>query len=77
MAEHRATLVGSQRQRLCGLLPQGTQATLPRTYILPGEALAVKVEGPLQGLTGIEIQPATIYGFSVENYRAPITADGG
>ncbi|MBY8931473.1 fimbria/pilus periplasmic chaperone [Pseudomonas sp. Wu6] len=59
------------------LLPQGTLATLPRTYILPGEALAVKVEGPLQGLTGIEIQPATIYGFSVENYRAPITADGG
>ena len=59
------------------LLPQGTLATLPRTYILPGEALAVKVEGPLQGLTGIEIQPATIYGFSVENYRAPITVDGG
>ncbi|WP_124434720.1 fimbria/pilus chaperone family protein [Pseudomonas orientalis] len=59
------------------LLPQGTPATLPRTYILPGEALAVKVEESLEGLTGIEIQPATIYGFSVENYRAPITADGG
>ncbi|MBD8271161.1 fimbria/pilus chaperone family protein [Pseudomonas fluorescens] len=59
------------------LLPQGTPATLPRTYILPGEALAVKVEGPSEGVTGIEIQPATIYGFSVENYRAPITAGGG
>ena len=59
------------------LLPQGTPATLPRTYILPGEALAVKVEGPSEGVTGIEIQPATIYGFSVENYRASITAGGG
>lgn len=59
------------------LLPQGTTATLPRSYILPGEALAVKVDGSLEGLTGIEIQPATIYGFSVENYRAPIHADGG
>ncbi|WP_413817652.1 fimbria/pilus chaperone family protein [Pseudomonas sp. MUP55] len=59
------------------LLPQGTTATLPRSYILPGEALAVKVDGSLEGLTGIEIQPATIYGFSVENYRAPINADGG
>jgi P pilus assembly chaperone PapD len=59
------------------LLPQGTTATLPRSYILPGEALAVKVDGSLEGLTGIEIQPATIYGFSVENYRAPINAGGG
>jgi P pilus assembly chaperone PapD len=59
------------------LLPQGTPATLPRTYILPGEVLEVKVQGPLEELTDIEIQPATIYGFSVENYRAPINTDGG
>ena len=58
------------------LLPQKTLATLPRTYILPGEALTAKVEGPLSGLAEVEIQPATVYGFSVESYRAPVNADG-
>lgn len=54
------------------LLPQGTQATLPRTYVLPGETLAVKVESPLGAVAEVEIQPATVYGFTVDNYRAPI-----
>ena len=58
------------------LLPQRGAATLPRTYILPGETLAVTVEGPLGALTEIEIQPATVYGFSADNYRAPIQMDG-
>lgn len=57
------------------LLPQRAAATLPRTYILPGEALAVTVEGALGALTEVEIQPATVYGFSADNYRAPIHAD--
>nr|WP_123716484.1 fimbria/pilus chaperone family protein [Pseudomonas poae] len=59
------------------LLPRGTPATLPRTYILPGETLAVKVEGVLEGLTGVEIQPATVYGFSADTYRASISTSGG
>lgn len=58
------------------LLPQKAMATLPRTYILPGEALVAKVEGPLGGLTEVEIQPATIYGFSVDSYRTSINTDG-
>lgn len=58
------------------LLPQGAMATLPRTYILPGEALTAKVEGALAGLAEVEIQPATVYGFSVDSYRTSIT-DGG
>ena len=59
------------------LLPQGTLATLPRTYILPGEALVAKGEGPLGNVAHVEIQPATVYGFSVDNYRAPVTTDEG
>ena len=59
------------------LLPQGIVATLPRTYILPGEALTAKVDSPLGGVATVEIQPATVYGFSVDSYRAPINTDEG
>ncbi|WP_439898756.1 fimbria/pilus chaperone family protein [Pseudomonas costantinii] len=59
------------------LLPQGVLATLPRTYILPGEALAAKVDGLLSDVAEAEIQPATVYGFSVDSYRAPINTDEG
>ncbi|MGB3124818.1 MAG: fimbria/pilus chaperone family protein [Pseudomonas sp.] len=54
------------------LLPQGVLATLPRSYILPGEVLTTKVDSPLGSVAEVEIQPATVYGFSVEHYRAPI-----
>ncbi|EZI28609.1 fimbrial chaperone protein [Pseudomonas extremaustralis 14-3 substr. 14-3b] len=58
------------------LLPQGVLATLPRTYVLPGEALTLKVEGSLEGVAGVEIHPATIYGFSADSHRASIDTDG-
>ena len=57
------------------LQPHKGVATLPRTYILPGEVLTAKVDGPLDGVASIEIQPATVYGFSVASYRAPVIAD--
>lgn len=57
------------------LLPQGVHATLPRTYVLPGEALALKVDGALSDVAQVEIQPATVYGFSVDSYRAPVNTD--
>ncbi|OZO06527.1 fimbrial chaperone protein [Pseudomonas sp. IB20] len=59
------------------LLPQGVNAVMPRTYILPGEALAVTVDSPLGSVAEVEIQPATVYGFAVDRYRAPINADEG
>ena len=59
------------------LLPQNALATLPRTYILPGETLAAKVDGRLEGVTGVEIQPATVYGFATDSYQAPINAREG
>ncbi len=59
------------------LLPQKALATLPRTYILPGETLTLSVEGALDGVAAVEIQPATVYGFSADNYRASINAGEG
>lgn len=57
------------------LLPQGIKAALPRAYILPGEALAVSAASPLGGVAEVEFQPATVYGFAVDKYRAAINAD--
>lgn len=57
------------------LLPHKRVATLPRTYILPGEVLVAKADGGLEGTASVEIQPATVYGFSVDHYQAPIIAD--
>lgn len=58
------------------LMPQKVVATLPRTYVLPGEVLALSVDGPLEGVTAINIQPATIYGFAAGSYSAQINTDG-
>lgn len=57
------------------LQPHKGAATLPRTYILPGEVLTAKVDGTLDGVASVEIQPATVYGFSVDRYQAPVIAD--
>ncbi|MBD9457652.1 fimbria/pilus periplasmic chaperone [Pseudomonas sp. PDM05] len=59
------------------LLPQGVPATLPRAYLLPGETLTAKADGPMAGSVTVEIQPATVYGFSVDSYQAPITQGEG
>jgi len=57
------------------LHPQASLATLPRTYILPGEVLTLASAGSLARVMAVEIHPATVYGFTVDNYRAPVTAD--
>lgn len=53
------------------LLPGDGQATLPRTYVLPGETLNVPATGG--PATQVRLQPATVYGFAVAAYNAPIT----
>ncbi|NWC90141.1 fimbria/pilus periplasmic chaperone [Pseudomonas reactans] len=57
------------------LHPQAGVATLPRTYILPGEVLTLASAGSVAGVMAVEIHPATVYGFTVDSYRAPVTAD--
>ncbi|WP_269137525.1 fimbria/pilus chaperone family protein [Pseudomonas sp. PGPR40] len=52
------------------LLPAKVNAMLPKTYVLPGEHISMKVaEG---AATQVRFQPATVYGFAVPHYEAPI-----
>ncbi|SDS39740.1 fimbria/pilus chaperone family protein [Pseudomonas trivialis] len=53
------------------LLPGNGSALLPRTYVLPGETLTVAAS-QAQAST-VQLQPATVYGFAVGPYEAPIT----
>ncbi|MFL1493858.1 fimbria/pilus chaperone family protein [Pseudomonas antarctica] len=53
------------------LLPGSGSALLPRTYVLPGETLSVTATGT--GANRVQLQPATVYGFAVAPYEAPIT----
>ncbi|MDY0830963.1 MULTISPECIES: fimbria/pilus chaperone family protein [unclassified Pseudomonas] len=52
------------------LLPGNDKAVLPRTYILPGETLSVPA--PDKVATSVRMQPATVYGFAVAAFEAPI-----
>ncbi|KAF1028743.1 MAG: putative fimbrial chaperone YraI [Pseudomonas sp.] len=52
------------------LLPGDGAALLPRTYVLPGERLTVSTNAATA--TGVQLQPATVYGFAVEPYVAPL-----
>ncbi len=53
------------------LLPGDGRAMLPRTYVLPGESLSVPATGG--SASKVRLQPATVYGFAVADYEAPIT----
>ncbi|OYU07847.1 MAG: fimbrial chaperone protein [Pseudomonas sp. PGPPP1] len=52
------------------LLPGDGSALLPRTYVLPGETLTVATN--TTAATQVQLQPATVYGFAVEPYVAPL-----
>lgn len=52
------------------LLPAAAGAMLPKTYVLPGESISVAV--PKGEVTQVRFQPATVYGFSVPHYEAPV-----
>lgn len=58
------------------LLPGKQLATLPRSYILPGETLAVATQGALSAVSSVVLQPATVYGFSVDSYQANVADHG-
>ncbi|QDG58831.1 fimbria/pilus chaperone family protein [Pseudomonas sp. NIBRBAC000502773] len=53
------------------LLPGDGKAMLPRTYVLPGETLSVPATGGTA--SKVRLQPATVYGFAVAAYEAPLT----
>ncbi|MGE8393462.1 MAG: fimbria/pilus chaperone family protein [Pseudomonas sp.] len=56
------------------VLPSNTIASLPKLYVLPNEKITVALPEEVKaGATAIKIQPATVYGFSVDSYEAPLT----
>ncbi|QCP52217.1 fimbrial chaperone protein [Trinickia violacea] len=56
------------------LKPANTEVELPRTYILPGESLSVPAAGANAGASTVTLYPATVYGYSVDSYDAPLAA---
>lgn len=54
------------------LLPAAGSAMLPKSYVLPGEHISISV--PAAAATHVRFQPATVYGFAVPLYDAPISS---
>lgn len=54
------------------LKPSGKMASLPRAYVLPGETLSVALDPQATHSSSVSISPATVYGYSVDIYEAPI-----
>lgn len=50
-------------------------ATLPKTYILPGETLRMEVAREAGRATRAQFTPVNDFGFSQESHEAPIAAD--
>lgn len=56
------------------LLPIETDVDLGKTYFLPGETITVPATGSgLEAVRSVRLAPATVYGFSVDSYDAPLT----
>lgn len=56
------------------LLPAGVTLDLQRTYVLPGEDLALTGDVVPASSTTVQLAPATTYGFAVGRYDAPLVA---
>lgn len=55
------------------LQPQGKGLSLPKSYILPGEKIMVRAEGAdLIAAQNVRTFPATVYGYQVEHFDAPL-----
>lgn len=56
------------------LQPQAKDLTLPKSYILPGEKITVPADVPDLGTAqSVRTYPATVYGYQVEHFDAPLT----
>ncbi|WP_346343476.1 fimbria/pilus chaperone family protein [Pseudomonas sp. SWRI179] len=56
------------------LNPPNASVALPRTYILPGETLTAPFKEAGATVTSVTIQPATVYGFAIGNFDAPVVS---
>ncbi len=55
------------------LLPAMTSLKLPATYMLPGSHHTVAIPGRADAVASVRLYPATVYGFAVDAYDAPLT----
>jgi P pilus assembly chaperone PapD len=56
------------------LMPGNLDAQLPRSYLLPGDRITMTVPDTA-GVTHVRLQPATVYGFAVDAYQAPLQGE--
>ncbi len=55
------------------LLPEKTAVDLGKTYVLPESTVEVSLpKGDGARATGVKLSPATIYGYEVDTYEAPL-----
>lgn len=56
------------------LMPSNSIVQLPRSYLLPGEVITLDVPSDtLNTLKNIILSPATVYGYTVDKYTAPVS----
>ncbi|WP_321837791.1 fimbria/pilus chaperone family protein [Pseudomonas kulmbachensis] len=56
------------------LIPSNSIVQLPRSYLLPGEVITLDVPSDtLNTLKNIILSPATVYGYTVDKYTAPVS----
>lgn len=56
------------------LIPSNSIVQLPRSYLLPGEVTTLDVPSDtLNTLKNIILSPATVYGYTVDKYTAPVS----
>ena len=56
------------------LIPSNSIVQLPRSYLLPGEVVTLDVPSDtLNTLKDIILSPATVYGYTVDKYTAPVS----
>jgi P pilus assembly chaperone PapD len=56
------------------LLPMMTALKVPATYVLPGAVHSLSVPEAARTATSLRLYPATVYGFAVDAYEAPLNA---
>ncbi|NIE78155.1 fimbria/pilus periplasmic chaperone [Pantoea sp. Tr-811] len=54
------------------LMPGDEPAYLPRTYVLPGESLALRQAPSTRDHQRVRLFPATVYGFAVDEFETPL-----
>lgn len=60
------------------LMPADEQAYLPRTYILPGESLVLRLDAAARrDNRSVKLFPATVYGYAVDEFEAPLGRGNG